>query len=509
MFASVLSVAIIGVKGRLIRVEADVCAGLPAMTMVGYVSGQVREAQERVKAALRNSGAVLPPRRITLNLAPADLRKEGTAFDLPIALALLTAFGLLPKESVNGILAVGELSLNGQLKPVRGVLPIAVLAAKRGIRLMIVPKENRREAEMAGGVRIAAAENLRQVWNWLSAGEAPETEKPETDSEDGLLYEPKAPDFASVCGQKVLRRAAEIAVSGFHNLMMTGPPGAGKSMAAACIPGILPSPSLEECLEISGVYSVAGLLSQERPFLDRRPFRAPHHTISQKAMAGGGAFPRPGEISLAHRGVLFLDELPEFRRETLEILRQPLEERVIRISRARGSTEFPADFMLVAAMNPCPCGCYPDRSRCTCTDTDIKRYRAKISRPLTDRIDLWAEAGTVTFQELEEGEKNEDSKTIRGRVERVRTVQAERYRNTRYRFNGDLDAEGVRRFCRLDGAAEKLMENVYAHLSLSVRGYHRLLKVARTIADMDGEREILRRHLSEAVCYRKPEEGIE
>ncbi|MDO5424694.1 MAG: YifB family Mg chelatase-like AAA ATPase [Eubacteriales bacterium] len=501
MFASIQSAALTGVTGSLIHVEADVSPGLPSMTMVGYLTSQVKEAQERVRSALRNTGIRLEPRRITLNLSPADLRKEGTAFDLPIALALLTAYGLLPPEAGQGILALGELSLNGELKPVSGVLPVAVLAAKRGLRACMVPEENRKEGEMAGEIPVIGVESLSQAIAYLKGEWKP------ADMQENLCgltqYRSAAcPDFANLHGQESVKRAAEVAVSGFHNFLMIGPPGSGKSAIARCIPGILPRMTMEESLEISAVYSVAGLLSAKRPLIGDRPFRAPHHTISPQALAGGGRVPKPGEVSLAHRGVLFLDELPEFGRSVLEILRQPMEDRKIQISRTEGKMEFPADFMLVAAMNACRCGYYPDLGRCTCTIGDIRRYLGKISQPLLDRIEICVETSMVRYEDLENADREESTAEIRKRVEQVRLIQSERYQESPYRFNSDLDVEGIRRYCELGSAEKEMMEAVYRRMRLSARAYHRILKVARTIADMEGEKRILCRHLSEAVCYR-------
>lgn len=504
MFASILSAAIAGTEAAPIHVEADVSMGLPSVTMVGYLTSQVKEAQERVRSALRNSGIVLEPRRITLNLSPADVRKEGTAFDLPIALALLTAYGKLPAGAAEGILAVGELSLNGEVKPVPGVLPVAVLAGKQGLRACMVPKKNGAEGRMAPGARIIAVETLEEAMRVLSRGEdcAEEEGGAAELSAEAFAETRRYPDFSEIHGQAGVRRAAEVAVSGFHNFLMIGPPGSGKSAIARCIPGILPSLTMDECMEISAVYSVAGLLSDRKPLVGMRPFRAPHHTISPQALSGGGRVPQPGEVSLAHRGVLFLDELPEFQRGTLEILRQPMEEHRIQISRTQGRMEFPADFMLVAAMNPCRCGYYPDPVRCRCGEKDVRRYLGKISQPLLDRIEICAETEMIRYDDLEKGGREESTEEIRRRVETVRQIQRERYRDTPYRFNADLDIEGVRVFCELGQAEKELMRDAYERMSLSARAYHRILKVARTIADMEGERSVKVRHLCEALCYR-------
>lgn len=506
MFYSVLSGAITGITASPVHVEADVSMGLPSTMMVGYLTSQVKEAQERVRSALRNSGVALEPRRITLNLSPADLRKEGTAFDLPIALSLMGAYGMLNKEMVKDILAVGELSLNGEVKPVAGVLPMAVMAAQLGLKACIVPLENRREGQMVRGIEIIGVSTLKEAVGYLTGSWRPGKEIQETEArKDPPTEEEKAariPDFSEIHGQTGARRAAEVAVSGFHNLLLIGPPGSGKSAIARCIPGILPTLNLEESMEISAVYSVAGLLSDKQPLIGTRPFRAPHHTISPQAMAGGGRIPRPGEVSLAHRGVLFLDEMPEFSRISLEILRQPMEEHRIQISRTEGRMEFPADFMLVAAMNACRCGYYPDMSRCTCSANDVRRYLSRISQPLLDRIELCAETAMIRYEDLAAENQEESTAVIRARVEAVRRLQQKRYEGTPYRFNADLDVEGVHTYCELGGAERELMEEAYTRLGLSARAYHRILKVARTLADMEQENRILSRHLCEAICFR-------
>lgn len=504
MFAAVTAAAVTGIQGNLVQVEADVSTGLPSVTMVGYLNSQVREAQERVRSAIRNTGILLEPRKITLNLSPADLRKEGTAFDLPIALALLKAYGILPENAGEGILTFGELSLNGEVKPVAGVLPVAMLAEKRKMKACMVPRKNQEEACMAGNIPVIGVKSLQEaldIWKELAGGKPLQnlcSKKERTRTEEVETGD----DFAEIQGQTLVRRAAEVAVSGLHNFLMIGPPGSGKSAIAKCIPGILPKVTREEAMEISSIYSVAGMLSAKQPLIQKRPFRAPHHTISAQALAGGGRIPKPGEISLAHRGVLFLDELAEFQRSTLEILRQPMEEHRIQISRVEGQMEFPADFMLVAAMNACKCGYYPDLNRCTCSMKEIRRYLGKISQPLLDRIEICVETSLIGFGELSSGKRCESSEAIRKRVETVRQIQQERYQKSPYRFNSDLDAAGIREYCPLERSGKELMRNAYERLGFSARAYHRILKVARTIADMEEEKLILPRHLSEAVCYR-------
>lgn len=502
MFSSVLSAAICGVSGRIICVEADVCNGLPEFHMVGYVSSQVREAQERVRTALRNSGICLEPKKITVNLSPADLRKEGTGFDLPIACAILMAYGYIGKDVFQNLMIAGELSLNGEIKGISGILPMAFAARDQGCKTFIIPKANEREGGLVDGIRILGVSSLKELVEYamgkraapVHIGSAPISCRQEAQSP----YE----DFSDIHGQMAARRAAEVAAAGMHNFLMMGPPGSGKSMIARRICGILPGLSKEESLEISAIYSVAGMLGERHFLMSQRPFRMPHHTISPQAMAGGGRMPKPGEISLAHKGVLFLDELPEFSRSALEILRQPMEEHQIRISRTHGTYLFPAEFMLVAAMNPCKCGNYPDRNRCTCTPGEIHRYLGKISRPLLDRIDICVEVSPVRYEDLSQKEKGETSSDIRERVKRAQKKQAKRYQGTGFTFNSQLSASGLRRFCPLGIHEEAFLKESFQKLELSVRAYHRVIKVARTIADLEGADAISFKHLSEALCYR-------
>lgn len=499
MFNTVLSAAVFGVEGRLVSVEADVGDGLPSFAMVGFLSAQVKEAQERVRTALKNAGFRMEPKRVTVNLSPADMRKCGTGFDFPIAVAVAAAYGRIPQENLEGILIAGELSLNGEVLPIPGILPMAARAAKEGCRACLVPKANEAEAAMIDDVQVFGVRDLREAIAWLC-----EETQIEPAKKNRLCVKPQAvyEDFASVSGQEAAKRAVEVAASGAHNLLMVGPPGAGKSMLAKCIPGILPLPSVAESLEISKIYSVAGLIRQEGKALCGRPYRAPHHTITAKAMAGGGTVPRPGEISLAHNGVLFLDELPEFSRDALEVLRQPLEDRRVCISRNGAAYEFPAHFMLVAAMNPCPCGYFPDMSRCTCTHYMVRRYLERVSAPLLERMDISVEVEGVEYADLAGQARAESSAEIRARVEKTRAIQEERYCGTKYRTNADLDQEGIRAYCQLGDAENRLLEAAYDRLDLSARSYFRVIKVARTIADMEQSGRIRGEHLQEALCYR-------
>ncbi len=509
MYSTILSGALLGVNACLVQVEVDAASGLPAMSMVGSLSGEVRESRERVWAAMKNMGLEIPPKHITVNLSPADLKKEGTAYDLPIAVGMLEALGYFPAGRARDILFLGELGLNGEIRQVRGVLPIVREAAKIGVREFIVPKENAGEGAVIPDVKVRGAATMGEVLGFLMADAAergavlPAQDTAGWTSADGA--EGPGYDFAEVKGQEMAKRAAKIAAAGFHNLLMIGTPGAGKSMIAKRIPGILPPLTLEESLEVTSVYSVAGNLDG-KSLLTKRPFQAPHHTISMPALMGGGAVPRPGVISLAHRGVLFLDELAEFPRVVLDGLRQPLEDRRIQIARVGGNLIYPSDFMLVCAMNPCPCGFYPDRGRCRCTEPQIRRYTGKISGPILDRMDLCTELQAVDISSLHRESGGETSAQIRGQVERARRMQEERFQGMEYRFNGDVRAADIDRFCPLEKEDRRFMEETYAKMGLSARSYHRVRKVARTIADLAGEERIRREHLLEAVLFRPAQE---
>lgn len=506
MYSTVISGALQGVSAYLVTVEVDAARGLPGFSMVGSLGGEVKESRERVTVALKNAGFELPPKKITVNLSPADVKKEGSAFDLPIAVGMLEALDYFKSGASEGILFLGELGLDGEIKKVRGVLPIVREAAARGMKQCIVPEANAGEGAVIPGIQVRGAANIREVFSFLT--EAEERGKilpPKQVDVCGLFAESaggKAPDFEQVKGQETARRAAEIAAAGFHNLLMVGPPGAGKSMIAKRIPGILPPLTLEESLEISSVVSVAGLMEEGKALVTERPFRSPHHTISQAALVGGSINPRPGMISLAHRGVLFLDELPEFQRIALDSLRQPLEERRVTITRVGSNVTYPSDFMLVCAMNPCPCGYYPDRNRCRCTEPQIKKYMGKVSGPILDRIDLCVELQSVDIDSIKKGKKPESSSAVRKRVLKARERQSERFAGTGCRFNADIDGADIEKYCPLGKEEQEVMEGLYRSLKLSARAYHRILKVARTVADLEGAERISAEHLLEASFYR-------
>jgi len=503
MIIKVFSCTTIGIESCLIDVEVDVSPGLPQFFTVGLPDIAVKESKDRIRAAMKNSGYGYPRHHITVNLAPADVRKEGTAFDLPIAVGLAATEGLIQQETLQDYIIMGELSLDGRVKAVQGVLPAAFLAKETGYKGIIIPHENVLEATMVKEINVIPVKNLPDVIAFFR-GEQPFT-APQIDPEDLFFQRDPSPilDFSEIKGQEQAKRAFEIAAAGMHNLIMIGPPGAGKTMLAQRMPTILPEWSFQEAIETTKIYSVAGLLDKEQMIVRTRPFRSPHHTISDAGLVGGGHIPKPGEISLAHHGILFLDEFPEFKKNALESLRQPLESGVITISRSSSTATFPARFMLLGAMNPCPCGYYGDTQRsCRCSMTQIRQYQAKISGPLLDRIDIHIEIPSLRYRDLTSQAEAESSRQIRERVKRARFIQAERLKDVHPPVNAQMSAPDIKKFCVIDEASHKLLEMAVDKLGMSARTFTRILKIARTIADLEEERDIQSRHIAEAVQYR-------
>jgi magnesium chelatase family protein len=501
MLAKVNSCAVVGLDGYMVQVEVDISPGLPKFFIVGLPDEAVQEARERVRGAIRNSGFEFPMRRITVNLAPADVKKEGPAYDLPIAVGILLATEQIAAD-ISRTVFLGELSLDGALRHTSGILPMVGLAYQQGFTDIMLPSADAREASLIGGTRILSFDSLPAIAGYLR-GEIPASAY----QLDGLTLE--APDIApavdleDIKGQEHVKRALEVAAAGGHNVIMCGPPGSGKTLLARALPGILPSLTTDEALDVTKIYSVAGLLPSDTPLIRQRPFRSPHHTISNAGLVGGGHWPKPGEISLSHRGVLFLDELPEFGHAVLEVLRQPLEDKVVTISRAQGSVTYPANFMMIGAMNPCPCGYYGDPYKpCTCPSSLVSRYQRRISGPFIDRVDIFVEVPHVEYEKLADNRQGEKSERVRARVEAARALQRQRFSGSKMGCNSEMTPAAVREHCHLEESAQGLLKAAMKQLYLSARAFHRILKLARTVADLEGAETIKSNHLAEAIQYR-------
>ena len=501
MLIKVFGAAVQGIDATLITIEVNSSRGC-MFYLVGLPDSAVKESHQRIISALQVNGYRIPTSNIIINMAPADIRKEGSAYDLPLAIGMLAAGEVIQPDKLNRYLMMGELSLDGSLQPIKGALPIAIKARELGFEGIIVPRQNALEAAVVNQIQVYGVENIKEVIEFFNGKQELTPTIVNTREEFYAQQSSFDLDFADVKGQENVKRALEVAAAGGHNIILIGAPGSGKSMVAKRIPTILPPMQLEESMEVTKIYSVAGMVDREYPLITKRPFRSVHHTVTRAALIGGGVIPNPGEISLAHGGVLFLDELAEFRKPVLEVLRQPLEEHKIRISRNSGCYEYPADFMLIAAMNPCPCGNYPDLNKCNCTKTQIQNYLGHVSQPFLDRMDLCVEASRVEYGELHKTGKEETSAEIRNRVCTARKIQEQRYEGTDIRTNSGIGVRQMEEFCQIGEKEEKLMRCAFSTMNLTARTYHKVLKVARTIADLDGEEQIGCSHLKEALGYR-------
>ena len=503
MLSQINTAGLLGINAFHVCCETDIGDGLPGIILIGSLSSEVKEAADRVKTAIKNSKISFYPRKIVINLSPAEIKKEGCGYDLPIAISILEALGVIKSDILNESMFVGELSLSGELLPIRGVLPIVIFAKEAGFKNIFLPYDNLAEANIVSGIKNIGIKNLKDLIEILN------NEKTYNENIDKVILPPqerKYSDFSDVNGQILLKRAVQIAVAGRHNILFIGPAGTGKSMIAQRIPGIMPNMTDEEALEVSKIYSVCGLLNSKEPILKIRPYRAPHHTVSPQALSGGGRVPKPGEISLAHKGVLFLDELAEFKTNTIEVLRQPMENKTVSIARVNASIDYPADFMLVAATNPCKCGYYPDRSKCSCNEAQVKKYLSRISKPLLDRVDITVETSMIRYEELKGDYHNVSSEEMKKYIEKVRDIQLNRYKDYGFSYNSEIPPNLINKFCTLSEQDDIFLSNLYEAKKMSVRGLHKILKVARTVADFNEHENIEHDDICEAISYRSLED---